>query len=263
MRWPAKVLFLSQPLMAKLCGPRRGGPQTGGSRRQRVPRGRQKVPRGQGEESDVLLPQGRVLPLVRSWGTPRAEAAAPSQTKSSSRAGPHGLHQSGGSPGARRVTERRGLFPPSDWKLRLGAPWGIAAPPSSARRPHPSESSGAGGSARKPLGSGERLSPSGLHRAGPRPRSVHPRPAAHSPGSAGFRFSSLERRTLPGNPGWRVAVFLNQPALQMTFLRVQTRAGHLKGPCWASPGGTTAPTAGATPRPDPPSCSARRHRSDG
>lgn len=105
-------------------------------------------------------------------GTPRAEAAAPSQTKSSSRAGPHGLHQSGGSPGARRVTERRGLFPPSDWKLRLGAAWGIAAPPSSARRPHPSESSGARGSARKPLGSGERLSPSGLHRAGPRPRSV-------------------------------------------------------------------------------------------
>lgn len=76
VRWPAKVLFLSQPLMAKLCGPRRGGPQTGGSRRQRVPRGRQKVPRGQGEESDVLLPQGRVLPLVRSWGDPESRSCS-------------------------------------------------------------------------------------------------------------------------------------------------------------------------------------------
>lgn len=81
-----------------------------------------------------------------------------------------------------------------------------------------------------------------------------PRPAAHSPDSTGFWFSFLEKRTLPGNPGWGggLAVFLNQPALQTTFLRARTRPGHLEGPCWERPGATTTPTAGAAPRPDPP-----------
>lgn len=32
--------------------------------------------------------------------------------------------------------------------------------------------------------------------------SIFPRPAAHSPDSTGFWFSFLEKRTLPGNPGW-------------------------------------------------------------
>lgn len=107
VRWPTKLLFLSQSLRAKLCGPSEGRPTDWGIKKAEVPRRGQRVPRaGAGREERWPAFSRQGSPLIPSWGDPESRAAAPSQTRSSPRAGPHGLHQSGGSPGGRRVTVR-------------------------------------------------------------------------------------------------------------------------------------------------------------
>lgn len=124
MRWPTKLLSLSQPLMAEQCVPAGG---------------------------NGVLSRGRVLRLTPYWGTLRAVAIAPSQTGRSPRAGVH-LHQSGGSPGARRGQRAISSLRPAA-QTRGSWGWGFSVPLSSA--PHHSEGPGAGDSAREPLEFGE------------------------------------------------------------------------------------------------------------
>lgn len=133
-------------------------------------------------------------------------------------------------------SEGRELFPPSDWGLRLGPPggWGSLFLFPQHPSPGPSEGPGARGSASEPLGFGGASPVTAATKPGPGHAvqgegrnflslASRPQICCPQPGSTSFQCPFLKRSTPSRKPmgwGWGGGViFLNQPALETSFLK--------------------------------------------